>query len=69
MSLGDDLRSTVKNIFQEQWSRRTGRVVPTAETVQLGNEGVVVDGVVLYADMSESTQLVDKKTDEFSITV
>lgn len=66
MGLENDLRATVGNIFSTQWSERTGRQVPSAENVQLGNHAVLVDGVILYADMSESTQLVDRNSNSFA---
>lgn len=66
MGLENDLRATVGNIFSEEWSERAGRQVPSAENVQLGNHAVLVDGVVLYADMSESTQLVDNYRNSFA---
>lgn len=66
MNLENDLRSTVENIFSTKWSERVGRQVPSAESIQLGNHAVLVDGVVLYADMSESTQLVDENENWFA---
>ncbi|HEY4933152.1 MAG TPA: adenylate/guanylate cyclase domain-containing protein [Terriglobales bacterium] len=60
MSLEEDLRSDVATIFRERWQTRNGKVVPDAEKLALGNEGVQLDATVLYADMSGSTALVDK---------
>ena len=59
MALGDDLRSEVRKIFSERWSERDGRVIPDPDKVQLGNHAVKLDGTVLYADLDESTALVD----------
>lgn len=61
MSLKDDLDSKVKEIFREQWTERDGQYVPEPSDLKLSNDAVTLDGVVLYADMSESTKLVDSK--------
>lgn len=59
MSLKDELEEKVKDIFKEQWETRKGQVVPNAENLKLNNDAIKLDGVVLYADMSDSTKLVD----------
>lgn len=59
MSIKDELENKVKSIFSKKWTERDGQVVPSAEDLKLGNDAVKLDGVVLYADMSESTKLVD----------
>lgn len=69
MSLKDDLISKVALIFSEQWSERNGRNVPTSEDLKHSNDAVKLDGVVLYADMSESTSLVDNKKAFFAAEV
>lgn len=69
MSLKDDLEAKVKEIFREQWSERDGQVVPEPSDLKLGNDAVKLDGVVLYADMSESTKLVDSKKAFFAAEV
>ncbi|MBW9263726.1 MAG: adenylate/guanylate cyclase domain-containing protein [Candidatus Thiodiazotropha sp. (ex. Lucinisca nassula)] len=69
MSLKDDLEAKVKEIFREQWSERDGQVVPEPSDLRLGNDAVKLDGVVLYADMSESTQLVDTKKAFFAAEI
>jgi class 3 adenylate cyclase len=62
LALADDLRGTVEEVFQTQWSKRDGRVVPAPEDVVLKNEAVVFDrATVLYADLTGSTKLVDGK--------
>ena len=67
MSLKDDLDEKVKSIFNEKWTERDGKVVPSAEDLKLSNDAVKLDGVVLYADMSESTKLVDTKKAFFAL--
>ncbi len=69
MSLKDDLEAQVKAIFKEQWSERDGQVVPQPSDLKLNNDAVKLDGVVLYADMSESTKLVDSKNAFFAAEI
>jgi hypothetical protein len=68
--LKDDLQSAVKRIFtDDHWTIRDGNVVPESEKLGLGNDGVNLDGTVLYADISGSTQLVDSATPHFAAEV
>jgi len=70
MALKDELTEQVSKIFREQWTERDGRVVPEAEDVALANEAVKLeDAVVLYADMSGSTSLVNAETWQFAAEV
>jgi class 3 adenylate cyclase len=59
MSLKDDLEQAVKGIFKSTWTERDGTVVPDADTVKLTNDAVKLTGTVLYADMADSTKMVD----------
>jgi class 3 adenylate cyclase len=45
--------------LRTKWETRAGRKVPEAEDIELGNDAVILDGTVLYADMADSTGLVD----------
>ncbi|MET4594562.1 MULTISPECIES: adenylate/guanylate cyclase domain-containing protein [unclassified Sphingomonas] len=69
MAIGDDLRTQVRNTFQTAWTTRDGTVVPATADVKLSNDGVNLDATVLYADLSESTQMVDSKIPTFSAEV
>ena len=69
MSLGDDLNSEVRKILKERWTTREGRVVPDPEDLGLGNDAVLLDGTVLYADLNGSTKLVETKKPEFAAEV
>ncbi len=69
MSLKNDLDEKVKKIFKERWTVRKGQVVPDPDDLALSNDAVRLNGVVLYADMSESTKLVDTKNDRFAAKV
>jgi len=69
MALKDELEEKVKETFSEQWESRDGQGIPDDEDLKLSNDAVKIDGVVLYADMSASTQLVDKKKAHFAAEV
>lgn len=59
MSLAEDYSKVVEEIFKEKWSTREGRKVPESEDLGLSNDAVKLDGTVLYADLDDSTNLVD----------
>lgn len=59
MSLGEDLKEEVKTIFASQWTTREGQVVPKDDDLKLGNDAVKLNATVLYADLADSTKLVD----------
>ena len=59
MGLKDEVRSEVSAIFQTKWKERDGLVVPTDGSVTLGNDAVKLSATVLYADLADSTKLVD----------
>lgn len=58
MALADDLSNDVVAILQENWTTRDGHVVPEAGDLALGNDAVKLTATVLYADLAESTDLV-----------
>ena len=59
MSLVEDYSKIVEEIFKEKWSIREGRKVPESKELGLNNDAVKLDGTVLYADLDDSTNLVD----------
>ena len=65
MSLVDDYTKAVEKIFKDKWTTRNGQKVPESEDLALGNDAVKLDGTVLYADLDESTNLVDNYDPEF----
>ena len=69
MGLGDDLKSEVGKILQERWSVREGQVVPDSDDLKLGNDAVTLDGTVLYADLDDSTELVDTRRPSFAAEI
>lgn len=69
MALSDDLKGEVGTIFKSQWSSRDGQVVPEPESVKLGNDAVKLQGTVLYADLSQSTAMVQGYKPHFAAEV
>jgi class 3 adenylate cyclase len=59
MGLLTDITKEVEEIFKATWENRDGTKVPEAQEVKLGNNGVFLDGTVLYADLADSTKLVN----------
>jgi Adenylate cyclase, family 3 (some proteins contain HAMP domain) len=70
MTLGDELRDSVKATFSKQWAKRKSGAVPDTDDVALGNDAVTLEaGTVLYADLSDSTGLVLGHTDSFAAEI
>jgi class 3 adenylate cyclase len=59
VGLKDDLTTEVREIIRSQWSERDGKKVPEVEDVKLGNDSVKIEATVLYADLADSTKIVD----------
>jgi adenylate cyclase len=53
----DDLNAEVKATVEETWDSRDGQVVPQSENLRLANDRVVLDAVLLYADLADSTEI------------
>lgn len=58
MKTSEEIINDIKGILRTKWETRDGRKVPEAEEIQLGNHAVELDGTVLYADLTDSTGLV-----------
>ena len=69
MSLSEDFAKEVRKIFRETWATRKGRKVPEPEDIALGNDAVELDGTVLYADLDDSTNLVDSHQPKFAAKI
>lgn len=69
MSLKEELQDEIASIFRARWDDRDGTVVPTDESIALGNEGVNLEATVLYADLADSTKLVDSETSHFAAEI
>jgi class 3 adenylate cyclase len=59
MATAKEIRAEVAAIFATEWKKRQGQVVPASESVKLGNDSVQLEGTVLYADLADSTELVN----------
>src|SRR5689334_20206574 len=64
-----ELQQTIDEILATNWQRRKGIKVPEAEEVKLGNDAVELSGTVLYADLVDSTGLVQGFKDWFAAEV
>lgn len=69
MGLKEDLENEVSTIFRSRWTERDGNVVPADDSIKLSNDGVNIDATVLYADMADSTALVDGQTKTFAAEI
>ena len=54
-----ELIAEADDTLRSKWKTRDGRKVPQTDDVALENDAVTLDGTVLYADMADSTGLVD----------
>jgi class 3 adenylate cyclase len=69
MGIVNDLSSDVTQILRTRWQTRDGRVVPETNTVTMGNDAVNLEGTVLYADLAQSTELVQNKNPSFAAEI
>lgn len=69
MSLVEDYTEAVEDIFNQKWKIRDGKKVPEPEDLQLGNDAVQLNGTVLYADLDDSTNLVDNYKPGFAAKI
>ena len=66
MTLRNDLNSQIRQILQERWSIHPSPGAPESDDLNLNNDGVTINATVLYADLDESTKLVDQHEDVFA---
>ena len=64
-----ELQQAIDAILSTNWQRRAGTFVPEADDLRLGNDAVDLDGVVLYADLADSTSLVQSYKDWFAAEI
>ncbi len=67
--LKDDVDAEIKKIFHSKWIERDGQKVPESGDIQLGNHAVKLDGTVLYADLADSTKMVEGYKNWFAAEV
>lgn len=61
MGLNNDLNAYVHQVIHTKWVVRPGRDVPDPEHIALSGEAMTLTGTVLYADLADSTQLVNSQ--------
>lgn len=60
MATHQELEAVVTGLFKELWDVSQGKTIPDQSNLRLGsNHGITLDATVLYADMKDSTGLVD----------
>jgi len=69
MTFKTDLESEVRGILEPTWDVKDGRVVPDPKDLSLGNDAVNLHTTVLYADLADSTDLVDHHKRHFAAEV
>jgi class 3 adenylate cyclase len=69
MSLKEEVGDAVGKIIREVWTERDARVVPAPDDLGLGNDAVKLNATILYADMADSTKLVDNHTPHFAAEI
>jgi class 3 adenylate cyclase len=69
MSTAKEIRDEVARILATNWKSRDGQVVPDSDSIKLGNDAVKLDGTVLYADLADSTALVNTYKAHFAAEI
>lgn len=69
MKTVQEIVAEVGTILATAWQTRKGTNVPEPEEIKLGNDAVLLDGTVLYADMADSTALVNGYKNWFAAEV
>lgn len=69
MGITDNLTDEVNAIIRERWTETDGRVVPETENLELGNNGVNLNATCLYADLADSTNLVNTRSAQIAAEV
>lgn len=69
MALKEDLDAEVAKIVRSTWTTRNGTVIPGDDSVTLGNDAVEIDATVLYADLADSTDMVDNYRPAFAAEI
>lgn len=69
MKTSAEVIAEVSETLRGRWERIAGRTVPDTDNLPLRNLGVELEATVLYADMTDSTALVDKYKDTFAAEI
>lgn len=65
----NEILSEISRILKDPWSIREGRKVPDTDSLQLGNDAVTLEATVIYADMADSTKLVNEFKSPFAAEI
>ena len=69
MTFREDLEEEVADIFSETWEETVGRAVPYGTDLTMFNDCRLLNATVLYADLDDSSGLVQEKTPHFAAEV
>jgi len=69
MALEDELKTAVAQRYRMAWDITAATSVPDESTVNLGNQGKRIEATILYADLADSTKLVDQYPDDFAAEI
>lgn len=69
MTFKADLEREVTEVFRSTWAVRESRGVPVPGGLSPGNDAATLHATVLYADMADSTKLVDGHQHDFAAEV
>lgn len=70
MALKDELTDWVDGVFRDVWTTRNGIQVPDDDSrLGLQNDAIKIQGTVLYADLADSTDMVDSRSATFSAEI
>lgn len=69
MTFKTDLEKEASVIFQSTWEEGKRRSIPNPKDLSLGNDAVRLNATVLYADMADSTNLVDHHEHHFAAEI
>jgi class 3 adenylate cyclase len=69
VALREELEADVRDVFRSRWTSRDGDKVPEPENLGLGNDAVKLQATVLYADMADSTVLVNTYKPHFAAEI
>lgn len=69
MSLSEDLSNEIAAILREKWDVREGQKIPEPDDLKLCNDAVTLEATVLYADLANSTGLVDNHKPFFAAEI
>lgn len=59
MGFEDELLEGFDELFSTEWETTDGRVVPEPGSITFGNDATIIDGTVFYADLVDSTWMVE----------